>query len=574
MDRPPAVTRGRRRSLHPLQSVRVRITLTAALVTAVAVGGAGWLLVRSVENEQIHELRGDVEANLDQVAERLEAGVEPCPEPGADPLEQPGEDLLAEAMRDVATFGFVSVTYEDGCTRAFATGLRTSVGSRALDVTAGGPPADAGGAAAERVDPPDGEVAGGRPGDTADGGGSDGNADRQVTVPDGRDSAGAPVPEGAFVIPGPEADGGPTPGVSPGLPGGTVGGAAGLTTGLETISRTVETPDGRLTVTVAVPVDQMARSLAALRGALTVGLPAAIAVVAGLVWVLVGRALRPVEAIRAEVDAITGSTMYRRVPEPVTGDEIGRLARTMNAMLGRLDAAATRQRQFVSDASHELRSPVAAIRTCLEVARRSPERANWPAVADTALAEESRLEALLDDLLLLASHDEVGAAPRADAAVDLRVLAEAEARRPRPVAVRVTRPPDGSEPLVVPGDADQLTRALGNLVDNAVRYAADAVHVDLSRRGDVVRVTVDDDGPGVPVGAREQVFERFARLDDGRARDQGGTGLGLAVVRSIAARHRGLVWVEDSPLGGARFVVELHATRQVTVPGPAPAPVG
>ena len=139
------------------------------------------------------------------------------------------------------------------------------------------------------------------------------------------------------------------------------------------------------------------------------GLPALVALVAAVAYVLVGRALRPVEAIRAEVDAITGSTLHRRVSEPPTDDEIGRLARTMNAMLDRLDTAATRQRQFVADASHELRSPVAAIRTGLEVARRKADRANWPAVADTALAEESKLEALLDDLLLLANHDENGA---------------------------------------------------------------------------------------------------------------------------------------------------------------------
>jgi signal transduction histidine kinase len=165
---------------------------------------------------------------------------------------------------------------------------------------------------------------------------------------------------------------------------------------LERITRTVDTPSGRLTVTSAAPVDQVARSVDALRERLWIGLPALIALVAAVAWVLVGRALRPVDAMRAEVDEITGSTMHRRVPEPATGDEIGRLARTMNAMLSRLDATATRQRRFVSDASHELRSPVAAIRTSLEVARRKPDRADWPAVADTALAEEARLEALLE----------------------------------------------------------------------------------------------------------------------------------------------------------------------------------
>jgi signal transduction histidine kinase len=333
----------------------------------------------------------------------------------------------------------------------------------------------------------------------------------------------------------------------------------------ETISRKVDTDGGELTLTAAVPVDQLADTVDTLRRGLTIGLPALIAVVAALAWVLVGRALRPVEAIRTEVDAITGSTMHRRVPVPPTGDEIGRLARTMNAMLGRLDAAATRQRQFVSDASHELRSPVAALRTCLEVAGRHPDRTDWPAVVGTALAEESRLEALLDDLLLLAAHDEgAGTAPEAGA-VDVAAIVEAEAARPRRVPVEV-RPPAGpgtgppgeaGGAPVVRGDADRLARALANLVDNAARYATDTVRVTVGRHDDALRVTVDDDGPGIPAADRERVFERFTRLDDGRARPEGGTGLGLAVVRSIVDQHHGRVWAEGSPVGGARLVVEL-----------------
>jgi signal transduction histidine kinase len=339
---------------------------------------------------------------------------------------------------------------------------------------------------------------------------------------------------------------------------------------IETVTRSVDTAQGPMTVVAAVPIDQLAGTVDTLRRGLSLGLPALIAVVAALAWVLVGRALRPVEAIRAEVDAITGSTMHRRVPVPPTGDEIGRLAHTMNAMLGRLDAAATRQRQFVSDASHELRSPVAALRTCLEVAGRRPDRADWPAVVDTALAEESRLEALLDDLLLLAAYDEdAGVSPRADP-VDLAALAAAEARRPRRVPVEVVLPAadgaavgaaDGAADgaAVVRGDADRLARALANLVDNAARYATDAVQVAVAPYDGVVRVTVDDDGSGIRPDDRERVFERFTRLDDGRARPQGGTGLGLAVVRSIIDQHHGRVWAEDGPLGGARLTVEVPA---------------
>jgi signal transduction histidine kinase len=256
---------------------------------------------------------------------------------------------------------------------------------------------------------------------------------------------------------------------------------------------------------------------------------------------------------------LTGSTMHRRVPEPATGDEIGRLARTMNAMLSRLDATATRQRQFVSDASHELRSPVAAIRTSLEVARRTADRADWPAVADTALAEESRLEALLDDMLLLAAQDENGATAIQPEPVNLTALATTEARRPRRVPVDVVHWPADDPPVEVAAVEDQLAHAVSNLVDNAARYATSIVRITLSCYNDTVRIIVDDDGPGIPPADRERAFERFTRLDDSRARPQGGSGLGLAVVRAIVSRHNGQIGVEDSPLGGARFVVELPA---------------
>jgi signal transduction histidine kinase len=171
------------------------------------------------------------------------------------------------------------------------------------------------------------------------------------------------------------------------------------------LSRTVSTPSGELTVYAAGPVDEVQENLEAVRRGLWVGLPLLVAAVAAVAWHLVGRSLRPVEAIRAEVAAIGGTTMHRRVPTPETDDEIGRLAHTMNGMLDRLEAAAARQRQFVSDASHELRSPVAAIRTDVEVALREGERADWRAVGTAVLAEEARLERLLDYLLVLAAVD-------------------------------------------------------------------------------------------------------------------------------------------------------------------------
>jgi signal transduction histidine kinase len=253
--------------------------------------------------------------------------------------------------------------------------------------------------------------------------------------------------------------------------------------------------------------------------------------------------------------------MHRRVPEPGSDDEIGRLARTMNAMLGRLQGTSLRQRQFVADASHELRSPVAAIRTDVEVALREGDRADWPAVGRAVLVEEERLERLLGDMLVLASDDERGAAPPCE--VDLVALVRAEAERGRRVPVAVEVPDEVEPPVTVAGSSDSLARVVANLVDNAARHARSrvqvAVAVDRSDAGRTVRLVVDDDGPGIPEADRERVFERFTRLDDARTRDDGGAGLGLAVVASIVARHGGRVRAEAAPLGGARLVVELPA---------------
>jgi signal transduction histidine kinase len=397
-----------------VQSVRVRITLAAVLVTAVAVGTAGWLLVRSVEDSQLGDLRDDINANLDEVVVRLEDGAEP-------------QDAVDNASS--VGFGVLQVTDEGG--RMVASSVVQGGQAFALARSGDGPPAGT-----DVSGEPDPDLANGGP---------------PILPPDGADGSAAMV--GA---------------------GGVVAGS------LERIDRTVDTPTGQLTVTAAAPVDQVARSVDALRDRLWIGLPVVVALVAAVAWVLVGRALRPVDAMRAEVDEITGSTMYRRVPEPATGDEIGRLARTMNAMLSRLDATATRQRQFVSDASHELRSPVAAIRTSLEVARRTADRADWPAVADTALAEESRLEALLDDMLLLAAQDENGATAIQPEPVNLTTLATTEARRPRRVPVDVVHWPADDPPVEVAAVEDQLAHAVSNLVDNAARYATSIVRITLS----------------------------------------------------------------------------------------------
>jgi signal transduction histidine kinase len=307
----------------------------------------------------------------------------------------------------------------------------------------------------------------------------------------------------------------------------------------------VDVAGRRLTVVAASPLAEVNRSLEAVRRSLYVALPFVIALVGGVAWFVTGRALRPVEAMRAEVEAITHSTLHRRVPEPASADEVGRLARTMNDMLDRLESAVERQRRFVADASHELRSPVAALRTELEVALRSGDEAALRAAVAGALAEEARLEDLLADLLVLASIDE-GVAPAA-AEVDLRAVAAEEAARARAVPVSTT----GAG--VVRGSKTQLRRVVANLVDNAARHARTSVSVAVEGG----RLVVDDDGPGIAPEDRERVFERFTRLDDARARDHGGAGLGLSLVRAVAAAHGGRAWAESSPAGGARLVVDL-----------------
>jgi signal transduction histidine kinase len=272
-------------------------------------------------------------------------------------------------------------------------------------------------------------------------------------------------------------------------------------------------------------------------------------------WRLVGRTLHPVEAIRTQVAEISASALDRRVPVPDTGDEIDRLARTMNEMLGRLEASARRQRTFVADASHELRSPMTVIRARLEVGLARPESADWAVLARGWLAQQDRLERLVDDLPLLAQVDEaVPLAPPSIVDLDDLVLREALDLHARgDVHIDVTGVGGGR----VRGDGEQLRRVVANLLDNAERHAASAVRCTLSQSGGVVELVVSDDGPGVPAAERERIFERFVRLNEARDRRTGGAGLGLAIVRDLVARHGGTVELTDHEDGGARFVLRL-----------------
>ena len=285
----------------------------------------------------------------------------------------------------------------------------------------------------------------------------------------------------------------------------------------------------------------------------------ALLLVSGItVWLVVRRALRPVEAMRAEVSSISSSDLSRRVPQPGTHDEIDRLAVTMNDMLERLQTAIVRQRRFVGDASHELRSPLASLRNQLEVSTLDNPDPQWAASVADMLADHDRLERLIHDLLLLARHDDH--VPANAEPVDLGYMVRTEmARRPAVEGLaRVVK----ADNCLVSGDGDALARVLRNLVDNAERHAATRVtirvHSIATASSPIVELLVEDDGDGIPEQHRTTVFERFSRLDDARAADAGGSGLGLAIVADLVHAHDGTVTAEASPTG-ARLVVRLPA---------------
>jgi signal transduction histidine kinase len=321
------------------------------------------------------------------------------------------------------------------------------------------------------------------------------------------------------------------------------------------VAAVASAPQGRRTVLVARVADMVSESTRIVTLLLAMGLPVLLLVVAATTWKVVGWALAPVEAIRREVDAISAVELHRRVPDPPGDDEVTRLARTMNRMLGRLQRAHQRQRRFVADASHELRSPVASIRQHAEVALAHPGRTTTAELAATVLAEDLRIERLVEDLLLLARADE-HALPARRRQVDLDDLVFDEARRLRDATclrIEVGEVSAGR----VDGDAEGLRRVLRNLGDNAARHASSRISFALGERDGTAVLVVDDDGPGIPEADRERVLERFVRLDDARARDAGGSGLGLAIVAELVAAHGGTVALAGGPLGGARVEVSL-----------------
>jgi signal transduction histidine kinase len=331
------------------------------------------------------------------------------------------------------------------------------------------------------------------------------------------------------------------------------GARAGLAGNLRAIAVQAGPPSGPRSIIVAVPVNDIEESQRVLRNTLLVTYPPLVVIMALIAWRVIGWTLRPVETLRSGAARISGSDQDERLAVPESADEIRALALTLNDMLDRLAAARGRQRAFVADAAHELRSPLASMRIQLEVAQHLGEGGQLSA---DLLADVTRLSALVEDLLLLARAGSDANHPPVRESLDVRALLVTTANRYAGARVPVTVTAGPS--VYASANSEELRRVLANLVDNAVRHARSTVSLEARAEGGRAVLTVVDDGPGIPADERERVFERFARLDDARDRDAGGTGLGLAIVRELLRRSDGSISLQDNPSGtGVAAVVYL-----------------
>ncbi|MFG2086945.1 MULTISPECIES: sensor histidine kinase [unclassified Spirillospora] len=284
-----------------------------------------------------------------------------------------------------------------------------------------------------------------------------------------------------------------------------------------------------------------------------------LALIAWWTWHTIGRVFVPVDQIRAGMAAFSAKGLGHRVPVPQNGGEIQSLAETVNTTLAQLEEARVRERRFISDASHDLRNPIAGLQMQLELALDEPDGGDWKPMVRSALYDTQRLNDIIIDLLELSRLD--ARAPAAAESIDLAGLArrEVERRHSRvPIETRLERD------VIVRANPVRLTRVLNNLLSNAERHAESRIEVTVARTGADAVLQVLDDGAGVPEESRERVFERFARLSASRTRDPEGTGLGLPIAREIAEIYGGSLRIADSPRG-ARFVLRLplaawHAT--------------
>jgi signal transduction histidine kinase len=319
-------------------------------------------------------------------------------------------------------------------------------------------------------------------------------------------------------------------------------------------------PVGTYFVLVATPVRQSDEMQAALQRQLIAVTPAVLAGAALLFYLLARRALRPVDLLRREVDGLSADDLSKRVSAPPTLDEVGRLGRTMNRLLDRIQRFHDRQGRFVSDASHELRTPLATTRTRLEVGLMRPAETDWPLTARSLLQENERMTRLVDDLLLLARTGESTPEPFRSVDLDEIVLeAASTARLGSAVKISVSEVSAGR----VLGNPDQLRRVVTNLLDNALRYAETEVRLTLETvvlpSGEETVLRVIDDGPGIAEADRIRVFERFSRLDDDRGRGSGGSGLGLSIVSELVRAHSGTVTADGVDPHGTIVTVRFLA---------------
>ncbi|XHM63419.1 sensor histidine kinase [Streptomyces nigra] len=476
-------------------SVRSRATLAATLVVAVALLAAGAAVLLSLRSDLTGQAESEAASAARAVAVELSDGRPYDKLTGLDEDDRP-----------------VQIVDERGRVVAASEDLERVTGTGADTARPRGSGGRAGGDADDDAD------------DSDDANGSDG-PDDDAPAPRGEVDSDTDFSTGTATIDGTTAD-------------------------YRFAAVEVEFEDrGKFTVYAGAPLAAERSAVGTATTAMLIGFPLLLAVVAGATWLVTRRALSPVEGIRREMAAITASEdLARRVPVPATHDEVARLALTTNETLAALESSVERQRRFVADASHELRSPIASLRTQLEVGAAHPELLDL----DGAVTDTVRLQTLAADLLLLARLD-AGERP-GDARFDLGALAREHAEGRAGVTVTADEVP-------VAGSRAQVGRVLTNLLDNARRHARSAVTVGVRAEGEWAVVAVADDGDGVPEADRERIFERFVRLDEARSRDDGGAGLGLAIARDVAVRHGGTLTVGRAPAGGALFELRLPRAR-------------
>lgn len=328
----------------------------------------------------------------------------------------------------------------------------------------------------------------------------------------------------------------------------------------------VELSQGNVTVVVAVPTSIQRDAISTVGWFLLGGVPVLVALAGGMIWILVGRSLRPVERIRATVASITRQNLNERVEVPATRDEIEHLAVTMNEMLGRLESADQAQRRFVTNASHELRSPLATLTTGLEIAAADPTGDTWRETTGILQTQTRRMSYLVEDLLTLAKLDDAGLRfTMSD--VDLDDVLNEEVTRLRSISSHMINA--RLIPVRVTGDANRLAQVFRNVLNNADRHAGTRIDINLALDDNAATITIDNDGDTIAEDQREKVFDRFVRLDASRTRESGGSGLGLAISREILRAHGGTITAAQTPEGRTRFriTMPLQVTQQDALRG-------